>query len=175
MREKRIKDLMLNIERFQRISPQIKVAEAVRALAEKRSGTGPPLLLIVEESGNKEEIVGILSIDNILSCIKPPPNPMEDIPIFWQGQFRAECEAILERLVSEIMSPVICVTHESGTLMEALHLMNSKKADSLAVVQGEDVVGVLSKEDLFEEVLQVATPPCLHSWMDGIMHPQQAT
>jgi len=152
---------MLNIEAFRRISPQTKVAEAVMALAEKRSGTDPSFLLVIEESENKEEILGMLSIDNILERIEPPANPMEDmedIPIFWQGQFLAECEAILDRLVSEIMSPVIYVTHKNGTLMEALHLMNSKKVDSLAVVQGEDVVGILLKEDLFKEILRVIKP-----------------
>ncbi|RPI50363.1 MAG: CBS domain-containing protein, partial [Deltaproteobacteria bacterium] len=49
------------------------------------------------------------------------------------------------------------VIHQSGTLMEAVHLMTSHKIDWLPVVEGKSVVGILLKEDLFKEIVEAAT------------------
>ncbi|MCK4486195.1 MAG: CBS domain-containing protein [Desulfobacterales bacterium] len=153
MPEKRIKDLMLELGSLRRISPQTKVTEAVKMLDEKRQSRCPSFLLVVDEVEKNEEILGMLSVNDILGHMEPSTESMEELPIFWQGQFREECEAILERTTSEIMSPVTHVIHQSGTLMEALHLMNSGRIDWLPVVEGENVVGILFKENLFSELV----------------------
>jgi CBS domain-containing protein len=156
--KKRIKDLMLDLGTLERISPEIKVAEAVKILDERHKGGYPLFLLVVDEVENKEEILGMLSINDILAQMEPSTGSMEELPIFWQGQFWEECEAIMQRPTCEIMSPVTHVIHQSGTLIEAVHLMNSGKIDWLPVVEGGDVVGILFKEDLFKEILAAAKP-----------------
>jgi CBS domain-containing protein len=157
MSEKRIKDLMLDVLALERISPQTKVAEAVKVLNERHKSRCPSSLLVVDEVEDKEEILGILSIDDILAHMESSTKATEELPIFWQGQFLEECDVILERPGSEIMSPVTHVIHQSGTLMEAVHLMTSHKIDWLPVVEGESVVGILLKEDLFKEIVEAAT------------------
>ncbi|MCD4754303.1 MAG: CBS domain-containing protein [Deltaproteobacteria bacterium] len=158
MSEKRIKDLMLDVLALERISPQTKVIEAVKVLNERhKSSRCPSSLLVVDEVEDKEEILGMLSIDDILAHMESSTKAIEELPIFWQGQFLEECEVILERPGSEIMSPVTHVIHQSGTLMEAVHLMTSHKIDWLPVVEGESVVGILLKEDLFKEIVAAAT------------------
>ena len=156
MREKRVKDLMLDLGTLEHISPETKVAEAVRMLREKWQSLCPAFLLVVDEIRNKEEILGVLSMDDILSHMQPSAEPMEELPIFWQGQFHEECEAILEKQAGEVMLQVTHVIHQSGTLMEALHLTNSGKVDWLPVVEKGEVVGILIKEDLFKEVVAMA-------------------
>ncbi|NVM21904.1 MAG: CBS domain-containing protein [Desulfobacterales bacterium] len=158
MLEKRIKDLMLDLGTLERISPQTKVSEAVKVLSEKRQTRCPSFLLVVDEAEIEEKILGMLSIDDVLAHMEPSTMSMEELPIFWRGQFREECEAILERSASEIMSPVTHVIHQSGTLMEAVHLMNSSRIDWLPVVEGEDVVGILFREELFNGVVEVVKP-----------------
>lgn len=158
MPEKRIQDLMLDLSTLERISPQTRLAEAVKRLDEKRHGLCCPFLLVVDEVDNKEEVLGMISVDDVLGHMEPSTKPMEELPIFWQGQFREECEAILERPTAEIMSPVTRVIHQRGTLMEAVHLMNSVRIDWLPVVEGGEVVGILFKEDLFKEVLAATQP-----------------
>ena len=153
MPEKRIKDLLLELGSLQRISPHTKVADAVKMLDEKRQSRSPSFLLVVDEVEKNEEILGMLSVNDIFGHMEPSTESMEELPIFWQGQFREECEAILERTTSEIMSPVTHVIHQSGTLMEALHLMNSGRIDWLPVVEGEDVVGIIFRENLFSELV----------------------
>ena len=153
MPEKRIKDLLLELGSLQRISPHTKVADAVKMLDEKRQSRSPSFLLVVDEVEKNEEILGMLSVNDIFGHMEPSTESMEELPIFWQGQFREECEAILERTTSEIMSPVTHVIHQSGTLMEAVHLMNSGRIDWLPVVEGEDVVGIIFRENLFSELV----------------------
>jgi len=133
------------------------VAEAVKVLNERHKSRCPSSLLVVDEVEDKEEILGILSIDDILAHMESSTKATEELPIFWQGQFLEECDVILERPGSEIMSPVTHVIHQSGTLMEAVHLMTSHKIDWLPVVEGESVVGILLKEDLFKEIVEAAT------------------
>jgi CBS domain-containing protein len=156
MPEKRIKDLMLDVLALERISPQTKVAEAViKLLNEKQKIRRPSSLLVVDEVENREEILGMLSIDDILAHMESSIKAVEELPIFWQGQFLEECKVILDRRGSEIMSPVMHVVHQNGTLMEAVHLINSYKIDWLPVVEGKNVVGILFKEDLFKEIVAV--------------------
>ena len=157
MPEKRIKDLMLDVLALERISPQTKVAEAVKVLNQIQKSRCPSSLLVVDKLENKEEILGILSIDDILAHMESSIKATEELPIFWQGQFLEECEVILKRPGSEIMSPVMYVIHQSGTLMEAVHLMTSHKIDWLPVVEGTSVVGILLKEDLFKEIVEATT------------------
>jgi len=158
MPEKRIKDLLLELGSLQRISPHTKVADAVKMLDEKRQSRSCSFLLVVDEVEKNEEILGMLSVNDIVGHMEPSTESMEELPIFWQGQFREECEAILERPTGEIMSPVTHVIHQSGTLMEAVHLMNSGRIDWLPVVEGEDVVGILFKENLFSELVAATKP-----------------
>jgi len=155
---KRIKDLMLDISVLKRVSPQAQVVEAVKLLDERRQSGCLPFLLVVDVVGNKEEILGKLSIDDILTQMEPSTMKMEELPIFWQSQFWEECEDILQKTADSIMSPVKHVIHQSATLIEAVHLMNSGGVDWLPVVEMGNVVGILFKEDLFNEVLAAAQP-----------------
>lgn len=157
MPEKRIKDLMLDVLALERITSKTKVAEAVKVLNEIQKSRCPSSLLVVDKLEHKEEILGMLSIDDILAHMESSIKATEELPIFWQGQFLEECEVILKRPGSEIMSPVMHVIHQSGTLMEAVHLMTSHKIDWLPVVEGTSVVGILLKEDLFKEIVEAAT------------------
>ncbi|MBW2319113.1 MAG: CBS domain-containing protein [Deltaproteobacteria bacterium] len=156
MSEKRIKDLMFDPDAFTHISPKAKVAEAVKVLSEKWHSQLPAFVLVVDESENKEEILGMLSPDNVLGHMESSAELVDELPIFWQGQFHEECEVILDSPIVDIMSSVTRVIHESGTLTEAVHLMNLQGINWLPVVADEEVVGILLKEALLKEVFAVA-------------------
>jgi CBS domain-containing protein len=154
--EKRIKDLMLHLKTLQQISPQKKAIEGVVLFDDRGDTPMISLVLVVDKVQGKEEIVGILSLDDILNHMESAEQPVEELPIFWQGQFHEECLAVLDRPVGEIMSPVTHVIRQSGTLTEAVHLMNSRCLDWLLVVEGEEVVGILLKKALLQEVFAIA-------------------
>lgn len=160
--EKRIRDLMRELGSLEWVSPQTRVSEAVKALNGKQKAGGPLSLLVVGEKKDNREILGMLSANDLLCHIQPFTGSMEELPIFWQGQFQEECQAIMERPAAEIMSPVTHVIHEGGTLMEAVHLMNSEATDWLPVVEGGEVVGILFKHDLFREILEAVQAETAH-------------
>lgn len=152
MAEKRIKDLMLPLEAFSHISPQEKVAQAVGILQEKKRKGLPVFLVVVDLVEEKEEILGMLSPDMLLAHMESSREPTEELPIFWQGQFQEECEAVFGHSVVDVMSPVTRVIHETGTLTEAVHLMNLQGINWLPVVAESQVVGIFLKEALMEEL-----------------------
>jgi CBS domain-containing protein len=154
--EKRIKDLMLHLKVLKQISPQNKAIEGLNLLDEHDDMPMNPLVLVVEKAQGEEKIVGILSLDDVLNHMESAEKPVEELPIFWQGQFHEECLAVLDRPVGDVMSPVTHVIRQSGTLTEAVHLMNFRCLDWLPVVEGGEVVGILLKETLLQEVLAIA-------------------
>lgn len=155
--EKRIKDLMVGLDDLEQIPSDRKVIEVVDLFGEKPERHWSPFVLVVDSVLGKEEIVGILSLDDVLNHMESSTEPKDELPIFWLGQFREECVAVLNRPAGHVMSPVTHVIHQNGTLTEAVHLMNSKRVNWLPVVEGEAVVGILLKDALLHEVLAVAT------------------
>jgi CBS-domain-containing membrane protein len=156
MAEKRIKDLMLSLEAFSHISPQEKVGHAVKVLETRKQQGLPAFLLVVEVIDQKEEILGMLSPETLLSHMESSREPTEELPIFWQGQFQEECEAVFGNAIADVMSPVTRVIHGTGTLTEAVHLMHLQGTDWLPVVAEQSVVGIILKDALIEEVFQAA-------------------
>ena len=155
MRERGIRDVMVRLDRLRRVSSQKTVEEAVRKLRLKSAKTGFPFLLVVDKNKNREEILGTFSLENITASIDLSINFQEQIPIFWRGQFLEECSAVLKRRVFQVMSPIVHAVPENGTLMEALHLMILKENPILAVLSGKDLVGILVKQNLMDEITRV--------------------
>lgn len=154
--EKQIKDLMISLDALEQIAPDAKVAEGIRKLGGGNRAARAPLVLIVETGRGTEKIVGTLSLDDVLGHMQSSGEPKDELPIFWRGQFREECETVLNMPASGVMSPITHVIHQDGTLTEAVYLMNSKRVNWLPVVEGESVVGVLAKQALLHEALVVA-------------------
>ena len=147
--------MMIGLDRLRRVSSQKTVDEAVRRLKSKSTNSGFPFLLVVDKNQNREEILGTFSLANIIASIDLSINFHEQIPIFWRGQFLEECSTVLKRRVFEVMSPIVHAVPENGTLMEALHLMISKNNNTLAVLSGKDLVGILVKQNLMDEITRV--------------------
>jgi hypothetical protein len=153
--ERGIKDVMIRLDKLRRVSSQKSVEQAVKTLRVRSTDSEFPFLLVVKKNKNREEILGTLSLANIMAAIDHSINFQEQLPIFWRGQFLEECGAVLKRLVIEVMSPIVHAVHENGTLMEALHLMISKDTQILAVLNGKDLVGMMIRQNLMEEITRV--------------------
>ena len=155
MHERGIRDVMIRLDRLRRVSSQKTVEEAVKKLRIKSSNSGFPFLLVVDKNKNREEILGTFSLENIIASIDLSIDFQEQIPIFWRGQFLEECGDVLKKRVFEVMSPIVHAVPENGTLMEALHLMISNENKILAVLRGKDLVGILVKQNLLDEITRV--------------------
>lgn len=156
MSEKRVSQLVQKIEEVEWVGPHTPVREAVRRLGRQRRRGCEGVLLVVSQDQGGEEILGTLSLEDILAKLEPSPPQGDDLPIFWQGQFQDRLRMALQGKVEEYMSPLRHALNQGSTLMEALHLMNLKKTRLLVVMQGESVVGILTREHLVREVVALA-------------------
>ena len=156
MSEKRVSQLLQKIEEVEWVGPHTPVAEAVRRLGRQRRRGCEGVLLVVSREQGEEEVLGTLSLEDVLARLEPPPPQGDDLPIFWQGQFQDRLRLALEGRVEDYMSPLRHALNQGGTLMEALHLMNLHQTRLLVVMQGESVVGILTREHLVREVVALA-------------------
>ena len=155
MSEKRVRDLLRPIEDIPWISPDDTLAQAVVAM-DPAGGAGHGLVLVVREDGAAREILGTIALGDVLSGMEPPLKSAEDLPIFWEGQFQDQAREILGRPAGQLVTAPRQALNLSGTLMEALHLMNSTGVDLLFVVHDGSVKGLLQKELLCKEIAELA-------------------
>ena len=62
--------------------------------------------------------------------------------------------------ISEIMSKNVYTTTPKATLKESLDLLSRERVNGLVVVEGEKVVGVVTKADIFRAILPTQCDIC---------------
>lgn len=114
-------------------------------------------MLVVRQKADHREILGMVTLDEILAKLEPTAWSTEsDVPIFWQGQLTEQARELFRKEVDTVMiEPEYALNHNS-TLMEALHLMNSRDARVLVVIDGDRVVGMLTRQHLQKEIISLA-------------------
>lgn len=103
-------------------TPGMKVAEAVKLIADKRIGAVPIL------DGNR--VVGIMSERDLIYCVA------------------AEGKDGLEKPVSEVMTSPPITVEPSFSILAALSLMTRRRIRHLPVVENDAIVGFISIGDL---------------------------
>lgn len=115
------------------VGPHDTVARAVRVLAQPRRGAVP----VVSES----TLVGVLDRRHVARAL---PSAATTLRI-------NEIEGRLSRVVvGRILPATITAVGARTPLSEAIRLMRSRHAPLLPVTTGEEVVGVLTEEDLLD-------------------------
>ncbi len=157
MQELGIAELMREIGAVPRISHRDRVERALARLVRGGTEASPGCLLVLGEGGKSEELLGTVSIRDILGGVEKRIQFREEVPIFWQGQFLESAREILQDPVERIMRPIPCVISRSAPLMEALYLMNTNAMENIIVVEGETAVGLLALQDLFEFLARIGS------------------
>ena len=109
------------------VSPQDKVIEALRVMAEREIGA----VLVVEN----ERLVGIMSERDYAR------------KVILKGK------SSQETAVREIMTQRVIYVRPSQTVPECMALMTNKRVRHLPVLDGERLIGVLSLGDLVKETI----------------------
>ena len=118
------------------IAPDALVFEAIEMMAAKNVGA----LLVIRG----EELLGIISERDYTR------------KIFLRGKRSRETK------VSEIMSTNVTVTHPREPVEKCLRLMTDKHVRHLPVVEGDQVVGVISIGDLVKHVISCQQAAIAH-------------
>jgi CBS domain-containing protein len=109
------------------ITPDTTVFEALRRMADKDVGA----LLVVEG----DHLVGILSERDYAR------------KVILMGK------ASKETLVSEIMTSKVFVVHPDQTVEECMTLMTNKRVRHLPVMDGQEIIGVISLGDVVNNII----------------------
>jgi CBS domain-containing protein len=177
MKNKIVKDLMIPISEYETIPIESNLYEAALTLdkAQKtyEQGMYPHrILLISDENG---EIVGKISQLDVLRALEPKGQQIHDSKTlsrfgvssqylkpmlnqcgFWDKPLIDICRSA-GRLKVKIL---VCApaegeyVPEDASLSEAIHQLALEHHQSLLVIRGKKIVGILRQTDLFKEVVQ---------------------
>jgi CheY-like chemotaxis protein len=168
--EKTVAGVMIPIEEYTTISGEQTIMEAIFKLRDSFTTnfsttrimeTGHRSILVFDERG---KVQGILAITDLLNGIMPaylsaPKPSMADSiqysPMFWKGLFTREVKNLGKKKIKEIMSPAPVTIDGDANLIEAAYVMVTNKARRMAVLQEQQVVGVIREQDLFFEMERI--------------------
>lgn len=134
------------------VSAGTDIAQATKLLLEKRINGVP----VLDESG---KLVGILCQSDLIAQQKKLPTPSLFtfldglIPFTSMKHLEKEVQKIAAITVADAMTPdPVTVGAETG-IEEAATLMVEKNFHTLPVVGGDELVGILGKEDLLRTLM----------------------
>jgi len=157
--EELVKDFMGPLNQCYYVKEEETVREALR-LMDKARKKGKFLCLIVVEEGypEKEVIKGFVTPRDLVFGLTTHflKGAEKSGPIFWEGQFEAECRDGMKKQVKEIMSPVRAYMRDSEMLMEAVFLLHKYEQDFLlAINREEEVAGIIHLDGILKEISRI--------------------
>ena len=165
--EKNAGELMIPIEDYTTIGPAQSVREGIDALRRSFEGivstgklmqTGHRSILVMDD---RQQLIGVLGIIDLIEALRPSylsaPKPstadsMSFSPMFWSGLFKRQALVLAKKKVGDIMSPPPPRIAEDANLMEVSETLHDKGCRRLAVMRGEQVVGVVREQEIFFEL-----------------------
>lgn len=169
-REKTVRDIMIHIEDYSKVSEEDTVKDAVANLVSSfnkfiSSGrimeTGHRSLLVFDASGT---VTGILSIMDLIRAIRPAylsaakpsmADTMQYSAMFWLGLFTTQVKALAAQKVGDIMSERPLSVEQDANLMEVANLMYTSQIRRMLVTDKEKIIGVVREQELFFEIANV--------------------
>lgn len=157
--QKKMSELMIPLEDYPHVPFWFTLKQAmaiIREAAIKFPGTFEPRSVLVFDE--KYQLVGVLSLGDLLAGITPPLPELEGEA--WENLVR-RLEADLtgkwveekaNTPVSEVMSPITATVAAEDTVARALLLMVKEKLPRLPVMQGSRVVGLIRQSELFQVI-----------------------
>ncbi|WP_334109708.1 CBS domain-containing protein [Thermodesulfitimonas autotrophica] len=166
--EKKVRDVMIPVDKCPTVSEEATVKEAVtvlaRSLRKVNAGeyVGHRAVLVLDR---EQRPVGLLSYRSLIKAIEPRLVDPEKIPgqtlpwqegaadISWEGFFTQRVREEARKKIKEVIRPRKLITIEADApLIKAVHLMVRHDVGSLPVVEKEAVVGMVRISELFVEI-----------------------
>jgi DNA-binding response OmpR family regulator len=173
--EKKVKDIMTEIEDYSTVSVNTTVKEAIMELlnslnelvtSSRIRETGQRALLVFDE---KKNLTGILSIKDLIKAVRPyylsiPKSSMAESVRFshvmtsgWDELFTIQLKALADKKVGELTLEPTPMIDENANLMEVADMLFNTKQTRLIVTSGKKAVGILREQDLFFEIVNIIT------------------
>lgn len=152
----KVREVMVPVEEYPVIYESARVADAIDSLSRsfhEKGGTwyGFQSLLVLDR---KERLVGILTLRGLLKAFK--------LQALYEHLLKGDPAALMfvkpfsndmEITVKDIMRPLKLVTvQQESSILEAVQIICRKKVNSLPVMEGKRLVGIVRTMDLFWSV-----------------------
>ena len=173
MDNKRVKDLMVPLDKSALVSQDATLLEAVLALDEAQKKMLPDkhrhrAILVIDD---KKNIIGKIGQHDFLKSLEPKYGVIDDLEKlssagvssqfisstmkhyqFFQDNLSDLCRRASMLKAREVMQPIAESIDENDSLREAIHKIVILQTLSLLVTAKGQVVGLLRRADLYEEI-----------------------
>lgn len=183
METKKVKDIMLSLQEYATVSFDATIYEALIALSKSQMGLTYDrhhhrAVLVLDEDGH---VIGKLSHWAILRSLEPKFFQNADQEILFRSGLSHDfiqrlrdnfsmlstnlnfmCKEAAKIKVKDAMVPINESIDEEAFLTEAIRLMVLSHCQSMLVIRGKAVVGILRMSDVFEEVADIIRNSCIN-------------
>jgi|GEM_PF-2227585 len=100
--------------------------------------------------------VGLVTVRSIFEKLEPEAFHISQwsVPVFWTGLWTERIQELMSTKVLDIFVPIKMVgVQADSSLMRAVHCFNKTKTPALAVLDHQNVIGVLEMSRVFEELI----------------------
>ena len=163
--ERLVGDIMKPLTNLATVSAETTIKNAAyilkNAIISQSAGESLNYLLVFEN----KKLVGMLGIMDLLSATNPPDLKDQWFrgwnvsgwtqPVAMKGMFGIRCRSLADRPVREILSPMTIMVKAGDTLDTAVGLMAEHHKETIPVVSGGSVVGIVRDVDIFTEMAAV--------------------
>lgn len=183
MRNTKVKELMITVDRYPTVPKDVSVLQAMKILEEWLANLPPELppyraVLVVDESGAIIGKVGHLAFlkamepklkigrdsnSNSLEKANLSPDILESIERnvhMWDDDYFDICAAVNNTKITEIMHPTDECVDEEMPVIYALHQIIELKSISLLVKRGETIVGIIRLIDIYNDLKKRVLTDC---------------
>jgi CBS domain-containing protein len=178
VKEQLVKDLMLPLSEYAVVNEDATLLEALKVLenALDHLPPGKPLHRAVLVTDNEGQIVGKLGLHGFIAALEPKYTNLGNLESlskagisetfvrsamqtfqFWEDDINDVCRRAHNIKVGEVMKPVKAHIEEDASLTEAIHLLLMWHTQSLLVMRGDEIRGILRLSDLFWAIADLVT------------------
>ncbi|MBA4372144.1 MAG: hypothetical protein C0402_04720 [Thermodesulfovibrio sp.] len=128
-----------------------EAANLLRTARRDEERIGVKALPVLDEN---KELLGILSIGDILKSVYPPYMYLMELGEFaWDGMVEVLAKKAADKKVKELMTTEVITVREDSTLMECVDHMLKNNVKRVPVLNNENsVTGMLYEKDIFYEI-----------------------
>jgi predicted transcriptional regulator len=173
---KRVRDIMIPLDRYPWVRLSDKIIDAVRAMKDARLEVGrhaslPRVILVFD---HHDELVGIVRRRDIMRGLEPDflvRQPLDaqvthfDVGVdtnlaelsgaFSLGRIVKGLREQSGRPIADVMRPISTTLGPDDSIMKAMFEMVSLNESLIAVVDGEEILGVIRSVDLLRELAEL--------------------
>lgn len=158
LRERTIGELMVSPARYPKLYVHQPVSDAIATLREAFyqpvvEGVEPGQVRSALVYDDDEQFLGLIRFFDMLKLVLPAFLEESPYTTFFTGMFLAQCKVSGNRDIRELLDKFIYV-NVHDPIMRAVHLMVHHHLINLAVMDGDELVGILRERDIVLEIAQ---------------------